>query len=81
MTWYDCLTVAQAATDSFETIEYSLPESAEGLLLLLGGFAALITLVVRTSLRDTRFLAPQATDKLNLGLLITISMAGHQRHD
>ena len=56
MTWNQFLSIAQATTESYETIEYALPDSAEGLLLLMVSFAALITLVARTSLRDTRFL-------------------------
>ena len=51
------LLLAQTATESFETIEVSLPESATGLLLLLAGLALLMALTVRISLRDSRFLS------------------------
>ena len=50
------IVVAQTATESFETIEFSLPESAGGMLALIIGFALLTGLVVRISLRDSRFL-------------------------
>ena len=50
------IVVAQTATESFETIEFSLPESAGGMLALIIGFALLTGLMVRISLRDSRFL-------------------------
>lgn len=46
----------QFETQSFQTTELDLPESTAGILLLFGGLAALITLTIRTSLRDSRFL-------------------------
>ncbi len=51
-------TVAQAPveTQSFQTTELDLPESTAGILLLVGGLAAVAALTVRISLRDSRFL-------------------------
>ena len=48
------------ATESqtFQTTELDLPETATGLLLLLAGLAVLFGLTIRTSLRDSRFLRP-----------------------
>jgi len=50
-----CL-LAQSGQQSFEAIEFSLPGSAGGMLLLIAGLIALFGLAVRTSLRDSRFL-------------------------
>lgn len=48
------------ATESqtFQTTELDLPETATGLLLLLAGLVVLFGLTIRTSLRDSRFLRP-----------------------
>lgn len=50
------IVVAQTATESFEAIEFSLPDSASGMLLLIAGLVVLFGLAVRTSLADSRFL-------------------------
>ncbi|MCH2209713.1 MAG: VWA domain-containing protein [Fuerstiella sp.] len=50
------ITVAQTATESFQTIEFSLPQSAAGMLGLIAGLIVLSGLTVRTSLKDSRFL-------------------------
>ena len=43
-------------TQTFRTTEFDLPESAAGILLLLGGLCLLFYLTIRTSLKDSRFL-------------------------
>jgi len=50
--------VAQAATESFEAIEFSLPDSVGGMLALIAGLVVMFGLAVRTSLKDSRFLTP-----------------------
>jgi len=50
--------IAQTATESFEAIELSIPDSAGGMLALVAGLTFLLGLVVRTSLKDSRFLKP-----------------------
>lgn len=49
---------AQSATESFEAVEFSLPESSAGLLVMIAGLILLTAWVVRVSLRDSRFLSP-----------------------
>jgi len=46
----------EVESQSFQTTEFDLPESATGMLLLFAGLAALFGLTVRTALRDSRFL-------------------------
>lgn len=58
MPWSHILTIGQSATESFEALEFSLPDSAAGLLALFAGLVLLGGLAVRTSLRDSRFLQP-----------------------
>lgn len=58
MQWSHLLTIGQSATESFEALEFSLPDSAAGLLALFAGLVLLGGLAVRTSLRDSRFLQP-----------------------
>lgn len=58
MNSHSLISIAQAVTDdSFRTIEYDLPQSTAGILLLLGGLVLLFGLTFRTSFRDTRFLS------------------------
>jgi hypothetical protein len=47
---------SRVENQTFQTTELDLPESTAGILLLLGGLAAVATLTIRTSLRDSRFL-------------------------
>ncbi len=54
--WPQPLLAAQAVTESWEAIEFSLPTSGAGLLALLAGVVVLFGLAIRTSLRDSRFL-------------------------
>lgn len=57
MNSHSLISFAQATTDdSFRTIEYDLPQSTLGILLLLGGLILLFGLTFRTSFRDSRFL-------------------------
>lgn len=57
MNSHSLISFAQATTDdSFRTIEYDLPQSTLGILLLLGGLVLLFGLTFRTSFRDSRFL-------------------------
>ena len=44
-------------TELFRTTEFDIPSSTGGLLLLAGGLVAIFGLAIRTSLRDSRFLA------------------------
>ena len=55
--WRPRIVVAQTATESFEAIEFGLPESAGGMLVLIAGLVVLVGLAVRTSLKDSRFLS------------------------
>ena len=57
MTLRSLLSVAQSTSDSFRTIEYDLPQSSVGMLLLLVGLILLFGLAFRTSFKDSRFLA------------------------
>ena len=50
--------IAQTATESFESFEFSLPQTVTGLLLLAAGIVVVVGVSVRTSLRDTRFMRP-----------------------
>lgn len=50
------LLIAQSGVQSFETTEFSMPESTSGILLSFLGLAIVFGLAVWTSLRDTRFL-------------------------
>jgi hypothetical protein len=56
--WFPVSVIAQSATESFEAIELSLPDSAGGMLALIVGMVVLFGLAVRTSLKDSRFLKP-----------------------
>lgn len=56
MNSHSLISFAQTSNDSFKTIEYDLPQSTAGILLLLGGLVLLFGLTFRTSFRDTRFL-------------------------
>ena len=49
---------AQAGTESFRTVEFDLPQSTPGILILVLGLTLLFTLTFWTSLRDSRFLKP-----------------------
>ena len=64
----------QIDTQSFQTTELDLPETTPGILLLVGGLAALIALTVRTSLRDTRFLNRTARIALLVPRLILLTL-------
>jgi len=64
----------QIDTQSFQTTELDLPESTVGILLLFGGLAALTTLTVRTSLRDSRFLQRGARIALLVPRLILLAL-------
>lgn len=55
--WLPVTVVAQTATESFEAVELSLPDSSAGLLALIAGLVVLTGIVIRTSLRDSRFLS------------------------
>lgn len=56
MSWQPICLLAQSGQQSFEAIEFSLPDSAVGMLLLMAGLLVLFGFTMRTSLRDSRFL-------------------------
>lgn len=83
--WRTTVVVAQTATESFKTIEFTLPESVAGMFVLLAGLVVLFGLAVRTSLKDSRFLktgwrvALLIPRLVVLGMLIAIVVNPSQR--
>ncbi|MFN5626839.1 MAG: hypothetical protein ACK5DM_23035, partial [Planctomyces sp.] len=59
-------------SQTFQTTELDLPESAPGMLLLLSGLAVLFWLTIRTSLRDSRFLRPLSRAVLLIPRLLVL---------
>ncbi len=65
---------AQVETQSFQTTELDLPESTVGILLLVGGLAAVAALTVRISLRDSRFLKRVSRTLLLIPRLLVLTL-------
>ena len=59
-------------SQTFQTTELDLPESAPGMLLLLSGLAVLFWLTIRMSLRDSRFLRPLSRAVLLIPRLLVL---------
>jgi hypothetical protein len=64
--------VVEADTRAFTSTELDLPESTAGILFAAVGLAALLTITIRTSLRDTRFLSRTARTLLLVPRLLVL---------
>ncbi|MGV2338842.1 MAG UNVERIFIED_CONTAM: VWA domain-containing protein [Planctomycetaceae bacterium] len=64
--------VVEADTRAFTSTELDLPESTAGILFAVVGLAALFTITIRTSLRDTRFLSRTARTLLLVPRLLVL---------
>ena len=62
----------ESETRSFQSTELDLPESTAGILLALAALAALFTITIRTSLRDSRFLSRFARTALLFPRLLVL---------
>jgi hypothetical protein len=66
--------VVEADTRAFTSTELDLPESTPGILFAVAGLAALFTITIRTSLRDTRFLSRTARTLLLVPRLLVLAL-------
>jgi hypothetical protein len=64
----------EADTRAFTSTELDLPESTPGILFAVAGLAALFTITIRTSLRDTRFLSRTARTLLLVPRLLVLAL-------
>lgn len=64
----------EADTRAFTSTELDLPESTPGILIAVAGLAALFTITIRTSLRDTRFLSRTARTLLLVPRLLVLAL-------
>ncbi|MFM8474331.1 MAG: hypothetical protein ACKOEO_00860 [Planctomycetaceae bacterium] len=64
----------EADTRAFTSTELDLPESTPGILIAVAGLAALLTITIRTSLRDTRFLSRTARTLLLVPRLLVLAL-------
>ncbi|MEY3459097.1 MAG: hypothetical protein RL215_2254, partial [Planctomycetota bacterium] len=64
----------ESETRSFQSTELDLPESTTAILLAVAALAALFTITVRTSLRDSRFLSRFARTALLLPRLLVLTI-------